>query len=80
MPMEVANAGSEQSYEAAALDCPVCLRVSSRSTEQRVHDQETDVPGLPGVWAGFWVFVGTHALCPIERCARLGAAEQRQAS
>jgi hypothetical protein len=32
--MAVANAASEQSYESAASDDPVCLRVSSQPTEQ----------------------------------------------
>ena len=66
--MEVANAGSERKiYEAPALDFPVCLRVPSRPTEPCAHDQETDVPGLFGVWTGIRVFVGTDALRRVER-------------
>jgi len=79
--MEVANAGSERRiYEAPALDFPVCLRVPSQPAEPCAHDQETDVPGLLGVWRGVWVFLGIDALPTVE-CypPLLCAAEQRHA-
>src|SRR4029077_4350217 len=71
------NAASERSYEASALAGPVCLWVSPQSTEQRVHDQETNVSGPPGVWPGIPVFVGADALGSIKYCEYLCTAEPR---
>jgi hypothetical protein len=79
--MEVANAGSERRiYETLALDFPACLPVPSQPTEPCAHHQETDVPGLLGVWTGVWVFLGTDARPTVE-CYRpfLCTAEQHQA-
>ena len=61
MQMEVVNAGSERKiYETTAMGFPVCLRVPS-PTQWGVHDPETDVPGLLGVWTGSRVFLGADA-------------------
>ena len=80
MPMAVVNAGSERATsESLPLDLPVCFRLSSRPTEQSVHDQETDVPDLPGVWAGVSVFMGADALRSIKRCGSICAAERQEA-
>src|ERR1700751_711089 len=68
---DVASVVSEWTmYEATTLDasdCTVGFRVSSQPTEWTVHNQETDVSGLPRVWTGISIFVGTDAPCPVKR-------------
>ncbi len=67
--MEVASAGIEQRiYETSASDFSVCLWMPSSQTEWCVHDQETDISGLLGVWTGTRLFLGTDALRTVERC------------
>jgi hypothetical protein len=53
MAMEFANAASERRvHETAVFDAQVCIRLPSPPTQQCVHDQKTDIPGLPEVWTG----------------------------
>src|SRR5882762_4488013 len=72
--MDVASVGSEwMMYEATDLDCPACFWVSSQATEWCVHNQETDLSGLPDMWTGISIFVGADAHRSIKHCWRCAA-------
>ena len=68
MPMEVASAVERRTYETAALDFAVGVRVSPQSNQSRVHHQETDLPRLLPMWARIRVFLGFDAFNTVECC------------
>jgi hypothetical protein len=41
--------------------------LSSRALEPRVHNQEADVQGLPGLWRGIWI-AGALPDSTVKRC------------
>ena len=66
--MEVVNAGTGRKIsETSGEDCPICLGLPSSPDEWRVHYQEENISGLPGVWAGVRVFRTADALVQIRR-------------